>query len=1156
MSSHTRLHAPRRWRWLLAGALVAICVAAVPPVVLTLWGPQVLGRTLSAVFHTSVTVQRVTGGWWSGPVLHQLAIAESPTPGAPVLVRITRLAVNRALVPLVLSSTPIAVTLDDVSLHVQRHADGQWNVAALLLARDTRMPSPSAPTMPALLAHRRIDVTVQRGRLHLGRDGPPYTFEAHAGSPALGAAPVQGQLVLGGAAGASLTVQGQVQNIVGPAARTGHVDVTMTRLDLALATALVPALSAVQLRGQVQDAQVRLALEGDQGLAVDATLDLRQVQVHDPAASTTATAIEHLEIRLQGQGQGAQWHCDTLSIVGPGVRVALSDRAWLHVDQTAWRGHAAFTLHVANMETVTTVLGTLLPAGLHLGGRFQLRGQVQGLVSRAADQPWTTRLAGLDAHVDGSLSRARWRQEEVRDMVTKLHLAKGVLSIEQVSAKIAEGDAALHGELSLQEATPHGALQWRLTNVPLHALLGTPGQRLVISQAHGRIARVDGGYELETEVRSPVVSLPLQAFDDHSFRLTHAVVHCTALLAAHFRHLTVHACSLETAEMHVSLHEGAVAFGAPSPLTAQVDVTLDTQGSWLTPLLSRYAVQGVELAGRIQVAFQGEVHVDDPLKTLRGKGTVRAAGGVFQQQAFTRLVVPFALTPGRVQITHGRVAVQDGALEVQGEVGVFADTARPSDRLHVQFQQVPVHVAQRLPTFRETGAATLHTSTALTGTVRLHGTPYSRFTGRIDLSSARTRRQVRQGARVLAQVDLPAFHLTATGGSHPDGWQATTIRLQGDGLALDISHAVARRTPTHDDLSGTVQLHITTEVVTALTLGLLPDGLAPSGTLDVSGSAALHGVWGGGVSLRHVRYTGELRLAHVGWQGTKLAALAARLTVAQGRLTVEAGEAQLLGGAVRLEPGTFIDLPGPAHDFQLHLAATQLNLAHDTGTRLSLTGLFIPLFLLEPDRRRPMQTSGMLDWDMRVSGTYDGRPGWSTSVNGAGQFRITHGAVETSTTVSSFALKALTLPANLIDQSVKALSGHRGKPLKALESLGKRSLVFGTLESPIQIQAGVIRLKDDFTITTPEITLVFNGHSTLEGEVDYHIHSDLLHRLFLGELFTLPDKLPVLGHLFRHINPFHHVTGHIELSATVQGNVLRRIASGQRAVRVHVYLIR
>ncbi len=217
----SRLHrvqsqSKRHWRLLLALALLALLVAIVPPFLLSAWGPHLLGRKLSALVQTAVTVQRVTGGWWSGLVIHQLAVAERPAPETSVLMRVDRLAVNRALVPLLFSRQPVAVAIDGVSIHLRQRDDGQWNVAALLSDRGTAPSVPSDTTAPSPLPHRQADVTVTRGRLHLGRDGPTYTFAASAGSPALDTAPVQWQMALAGAARASFTVKGEMQNIAGP----------------------------------------------------------------------------------------------------------------------------------------------------------------------------------------------------------------------------------------------------------------------------------------------------------------------------------------------------------------------------------------------------------------------------------------------------------------------------------------------------------------------------------------------------------------------------------------------------------------------------------------------------------------------------------------------------------------------------------------------------------------------------------------------------------------------------------------------------------------------------------------------------------------------------------------------------------------------------
>src|SRR4029453_16350040 len=110
----------KTWRWLLAVAAAVLVVGILPTLILALWGPSVLGRVLSAYLQTSVTVEGVTGGWWSGVTVHQLTVAEDPTPQAPMLVRVDRLTVNRLLVSLLLPSKPITVRLDTVHIDLQR----------------------------------------------------------------------------------------------------------------------------------------------------------------------------------------------------------------------------------------------------------------------------------------------------------------------------------------------------------------------------------------------------------------------------------------------------------------------------------------------------------------------------------------------------------------------------------------------------------------------------------------------------------------------------------------------------------------------------------------------------------------------------------------------------------------------------------------------------------------------------------------------------------------------------------------------------------------------------------------------------------------------------------------------------------------------------
>jgi hypothetical protein len=69
------------------------------------------------------------------------------------------------------------------------------------------------------------------------------------------------------------------------------------------------------------------------------------------------------------------------------------------------------------------------------------------------------------------------------------------------------------------------------------------------------------------------------------------------------------------------------------------------------------------------------------------------------------------------------------------------------------------------------------------------------------------------------------------------------------------------------------------------------------------------------------------------------------------------------------------------------------------------------------------------------------------------------------------------------------------------------------------------------------------------------VHSDLIHRLLFGEVIDLTEEIPVLGTVLRHVNPFQLIHQHIELSATVRGNMFRLDAAGQPDVHVGVYVV-
>jgi len=83
-------------------------------------------------------------------------------------------------------------------------------------------------------------------------------------------------------------------------------------------------------------------------------------------------------------------------------------------------------------------------------------------------------------------------------------------------------------------------------------------------------------------------------------------------------------------------------------------------------------------------------------------------------------------------------------------------------------------------------------------------------------------------------------------------------------------------------------------------------------------------------------------------------------------------------------------------------------------------------------RQDPIRPSGIFDAELHAAGCYDGQLGWSQSINGEGHFHLAKGAGIGSTMISGFVTKALTLPANLVDQSFKALLDRAGQPLQVI----------------------------------------------------------------------------------------------------------------------------
>jgi len=462
--------------------------------------------------------------------------------------------------------------------------------------------------------------------------------------------------------------------------------------------------------------------------------------------------------------------------------------------------------------------------------------------------------------------------------------------------------------------------------------------------------------------------------------------------------------------------------------------------------------------------------------------------------------------------------------------------------------------------FRSQGAATLHLRTTCSGEAKLQVTPSGQLHGMVQVQVDKTTRQVQQGDRVLEAVEVPPVLLTSqVSSTRPyEHWEIPSLHLQGQGTTVALTNVHLHRTPSDIDIRGVLQAHLSSAVSYGVTMGFLPAAFEVKGMVDLEGTAGLRIPVTSQIELRDLSYAGEVRLQSLAIEEDNSEALTAQLKLTQGRLTVETAQADLLDGEVHIAAPSFIDLQGPIHDFDVHVMAKDLQLQVHGGKRLALSRilfLLAPLFIIEPKRNEPASMTGTLEAELAVSGRFSDAPGWSKTVNGEGFFRIVDGAIQGSTLVAGLTTKVVMLPWNTVHDALTGLFAADGQLGSALLSLGKNTFIFGTIESPIQVQAGEIHLKPNFEVRSPWVSMVINGSSTLEGDVDYRVRTDLIERLRFGSITSLPDRIPIIGPVLRYINPFTLLEG-IELEATVQGNAFRKNAEGKIDIEVNTSILR
>ena len=620
----------KRWRWLLAVSAVVLLVAILPGQLLALWGPPVLGRVLSAYLQTSVTVQGVTAGWWSGVTVHQLTVAEDRTLQAPMLVRVDTLTVNLPLVSLFLSTKPIIVGLDMVHIDLRRRQDGQWNLTSLLKALERSMPAEPDASANSPRLHRPVTVMVTHGTLHVGEGVKlmDLTIGLHVAGGRLTITQAEGNI-----AGGAITLQGEVSLrdlVSGPALQWQLAGIHLDQL-------LGPAFQAVT----IAEAAGRLTLQGD-GLILETSVQmptfalasgtLGQRQPHlTRVAVTCALQLRRPFTRVGTEACRLHAAEAQLSLSGSAVDLGPAPQLTLHVDGS---------------------LAGSLVAGLapEVPGHFPDMVHVDGQITLPFREPvWPA----MGWHL--AVTSERFVFDEI---FTEVHttVVKSADRLEIADLRAKRGTGRLHGAGAWRLAAPaDGGLQVELDRITF--------QQSLAQDAAGRPYAVEGtmsgtvAWHMGHEGERLTVDARVQRL-----HLRHAAATLVEVLESRLHGGLGRerdgtwwgdALAFESDDLTVTLHKGHVRLSPAEPARFEVHTTVRADGPWLTPLLATAGVGGLMISGRSEVTLAAVGNLNHPFETMEGQGSVHVAAGSFHHQAFSGGNVTYELTPGRLHIPQG-----------------------------------------------------------------------------------------------------------------------------------------------------------------------------------------------------------------------------------------------------------------------------------------------------------------------------------------------------------------------------------------------------------------------------------------------------------------------------------------------------------------------
>lgn len=611
--------------------------------------------------------------------------------------------------------------------------------------------------------------------------------------------------------------------------------------------------------------------------------------------------------------------------------------------------------------------------------------------------------------------------------------------------------------------------------------------------------------------------------------------------------------SLRLRESHLPL-EGR----SKEPLRLNLEFSGD--GAWIE-------LAATMLAGVEQLAAKGPSELSLSLRgqpgrlpaSMQGSGQLRVAQLSLWGWPLSNAAIAFDLEPNGVNIHRGEMRYNGGELTLGGNVVLPILEAARRQHLTLRLNQVPMRYARALSEF-EGAPARLVTETAIDGQIVFERNPGGPLAVDARLQTEAVRRRIERPKERVSAIELPPLEgsLRLTAADSLERWKVASFSVRGRGAVVELAEGTLTLKDSLYELAAPATLELSPEFVEGLTLGLPQARFDPNGSLKASGRAILRMPTTRPWALTDVDFAGNVGLEELKLDADTLSTLRLTLQLTDGRLDVRNGEASLLGGRVWLPSPSAVNLQGPAHAFNVHVAAENLKLQTYAGRKVSLgdfLALLVPVFVFTPaSGAEGVRLSGVLRFDLGLAGTYEKDADWTRSVNGNGSFRIENATVAGSTLVTGILAKSLLMPTNVVNNTIAALFSRDGRIGRELADLSDDAFRFRTIESPITVTNGEISLAKNLKLTSPELELTLNGHSNLNGEVDYKVDTDLIKRIRLGKITDLPNRIPVIGRALSFINPFTYLDG-IELQAKITGNVLQRGPEGGANVQVHTSVL-